>query len=74
MNRIKQLMDDRDITIEDLADYLDITESTVTEYYNGTRKPGREILWNMSRLFEVSQDYLLGKSNDMDDYGCYEEE
>lgn len=63
MNRIKQLREEFNFTQQDLADRIDGAKSTIAMYENETRKPSLEVLIKMSEIFDVSIDYLLGKSD-----------
>ncbi len=48
---------------EELANRLKISQKSISKYECGTRRPSYETLLAMSSLFEVSTDYLLGKSD-----------
>lgn len=60
--RIKEIMDDNGITIEEMADVLDRSEKSVEAYYRGYRVPGKEVALNMAKILDVSVSYLLGTS------------
>ncbi len=49
-------------TQEDLAKQLNVAVSTVSGYENGSRRPDIETLIRLSELFQVSVDYLIGRS------------
>lgn len=56
--RLKQLMTQSGFSQEELADFLDISQPSVSNYLSG-RIPPAEILYKMSRLFGVSMEFLL---------------
>lgn len=59
--RMKQLRKEKKITQEQLAEKIGMERSSVGKYETGTI-PSPEILSAMSDYFDVSIDYLLGKS------------
>lgn len=61
--RLKQLIDDRNITQSQLAKELNITPSTLNGYVNDHREPDFQTLALFVRYFKVSSDYLLGISS-----------
>lgn len=61
--RLKSLRIDMDLTQEQLAKQLNITRSALANYENGFREPGYEILIIMANYFDISLDYLLGRSD-----------
>jgi len=75
--RLKKLREqnkafNKDWTQEYVADKLHVARVTYTAYENGTKQPTLETLINIANLFDVSIDYLLGRSiqknvNDVDE-------
>ena len=63
MNRLKQLREGRDYTQGYMAQLLNISRSTYTKYESGSIQMGQDVLVRLADLFEVSIDYLLGRSN-----------
>lgn len=63
MNRIKLLREEFKFTQQDLADKIDGAKSTIAMYENEQRKPSLEVLIKLSNIFNVSIDYLLGKTD-----------
>lgn len=45
-----------------VADLIGVARTTYTSYENGTKEPGFEILSKLADVFEVSNDYLTGRS------------
>ncbi len=60
--RLKQLREETGLTQEELAKKLNISRGTYAHYETGKREPNFETLQNLASFFEVSVDYLLGKS------------
>jgi repressor LexA len=58
--RLTQLRKEREKTQDDIAEYLGVSRPTYTGYESGRRKPDYDTLIKLSRLFNVSADYLLG--------------
>ena len=61
--RLKSLRESRSLTQNDLATYLHIARTTITAYENDTNQPDFDTLINISNIFNVSLDYLLGRTN-----------
>lgn len=61
--RLKQLREERRMTQEELAKALDISKSTVSMYENDTRMPKPENMEAIADFFNVSIDFLYGKSD-----------
>lgn len=62
MNRIKKLRNEFDISQEDLAKTLNLSKGIISLYENEARKPSMEVLVSLSEIFNVSIDYLIGKT------------
>ncbi|AOZ95327.1 helix-turn-helix domain-containing protein [Butyrivibrio hungatei] len=58
--RIKQLRQDRGITMEKLAQELNVTKSRVNMWENGGAIPRSQTLIDLANYFGVSTDYLVG--------------
>ena len=63
MNRIATERKRLDLTQEELAEKLNISQKSISKYETGARKPSFETLTEMAKLFNVSTDYLLGRKN-----------
>lgn len=50
------------LTQRDIADRLGISQPSYIRYENGTSEPTLENLVKIAEIFDVSTDYLLGKS------------
>lgn len=62
-NRIKLLREEKNIKQADLAKILSISPSTVGMYEREEREPNDDITLKLADFFNVSTDYLLGKSD-----------
>ena len=63
MNRIATERKRLDLTQEELAEKLNISQKSISKYETGARKPSFETLTEMAKLCNVSTDYLLGISD-----------
>ena len=61
--RLKELRTAKKLTQKELAFELGVTTPTYTRWENGTREPKYNHLIKLSKLLEVSTDYLLGISD-----------
>lgn len=61
--RLRQLRKERGITLERLAEILKTTKSTLSRYENGVREPTIKFIQQLADFFEVSTDYLLGRTD-----------
>ncbi len=64
-DRIKQLRISNNMTQSDLAQKLNITRSSVNAWEMGISTPSTTYIVELSQLFKVSTDYLLGLSNNI---------
>ena len=71
MNRLKELREDNDISINKLLKLLNVSRTTYYNYENEITYPPYNILFALADFYNVSIDYLLGhelkdeeKSND----------
>lgn len=63
MNRIKELRNEKGLLQSDVAKYIKKSERIVGFYETGQRDPNTDTLLKLSELFDVSVDYILGKSD-----------
>lgn len=63
MNRLKLLRVEKGETLQKIADYLNVTMQTVSNYENEKRDMTPETILKLALYFDVSTDYLLGKSD-----------
>lgn len=58
--RLKELRDERHFTQQSVADSLGVDRTTYTIYEKGTSNPTINSLRLLSKLYNVSVDYLIG--------------
>ena len=61
--RLKQCRAEKGLTQREVAIYCDITEKAYQNYELMTREPRLDILIRLADLFDVSLDYLVGRSS-----------
>lgn len=64
MLRIKELRKNRGLTAKQFAEEIKVAESTVSLYENGKREPDYETLKRIADFFNVSVDYILGRTDE----------
>jgi len=63
MNRIKQLRQERGLTQDDLGKLLGVQKAAICKYETGRVSLTQEAMFRLSDLFQVSVDYILGRSD-----------
>ena len=61
--RIRDLREDHDLKQRQLAEYLNCSQRVYSNYELGQRDIPTDILIKLSKLYDVSVDYLLGLTN-----------
>ena len=61
--RLKELRKQKGISQLKLAIELNTNQNTISRYETGTREPGIVELINIAEYFNVSVDYLLGRTD-----------
>lgn len=59
--RLKKLRNEKDITQKELANLLNVDQSTITKWELGKQQPSIEKLNILAEIFNVDINYLLGK-------------
>lgn len=62
-NRIKSLREAKGLKQEELAQKVSVSPSAIGMYETNKREPNNEIILKLAEFFNVSTDYLLGKSD-----------
>lgn len=62
--RLRQCRKEKGLPQSEVAIYCDITEKTYQNYELMTREPKLEILVKIADIFEVSLDYLAGRTDE----------
>lgn len=61
--RLKILREEKDFLQKDVAKYLNISTSAYGYYEQGKRNPDTETINKLADLYQVSTDYLLGRTD-----------
>jgi len=62
-NRIKQLLNNNNITQTKLSEETGISQNAISNYINGNRVPDAKALIKLSSFFSISIDWLLTGKN-----------
>lgn len=61
--RIRDLRVDRNYTQQQIADYLGVKQNTYSQYEIGVLNYPLDVVIKLADLYEVSVDYLLGRTS-----------
>lgn len=64
--KLFHLRTSRGVYQKDLADYLDVSVGTISNYENGVHSPDLDTLCRLAEYFHVSTDYLLQLTDNSD--------
>ncbi len=59
--RLRELREDRNMTQSELGELMGLTAMGICHWEKGDSQPGLKQLAQLSHIFDVSVDYLLGK-------------
>lgn len=62
--KIKKLREEKGIRQEDIGKLFNVSKSAVSQWENDIRTPDMGIIIKLADFFDVSTDYLLGRTND----------
>lgn len=65
MLRIKELRKEKGISQEELANAINVKNYTIGNWERDRAEPSIEAIMQMADYFEVSTDYILGRSNEI---------
>ena len=66
--RLRDLREDRDLSQQAVAELLHIRQNTYSQYETGRRQIPIALLIQISEVYETSEDYLLGLTNETKPY------
>ena len=66
--RIKELLEDNDLTQKEVAEYLRIKQNTYSQYETGQRQLPLNVLVELAKLYKTSTDYILGITQEKKPY------
>lgn len=61
--RIKRLREDKGVRQEDIGKMFNVSKSAVSQWENDIRTPDMDIIIKLADYFDVSTDYLLGRTD-----------
>ena len=67
-NRLRDLREDRDVKQAALADYLQIHQTTYSDYELGKLNVPINVLHALADYYDTSIDYLLGRTSEKKPY------
>ena len=62
--RLREPREKKRLSQQQLADWLGLTRSSISNYENNTQTPPADTLVRLADIYGVSVDYLLGVKND----------
>lgn len=62
-NRLRLLREEKELTQKELANIFSISDARYNQYETGKRTPDHEMLNNFADYFNVSLDFLLGRTD-----------
>lgn len=65
-SRLKLLRTGNNLTLLQLGNYIGATKATISNLENGNKKPSLEIILSIAEYFNVSLDYLTGRTDNPD--------
>lgn len=63
--KIRALRTEKGLTQTQLADKVGLVKGSISAYEQGKKYPSVEVLIKLCSVFDVSSDYLIGLSDDM---------
>lgn len=61
---IRNLREDKDLKQKNIAQYLNIDQSTYSDYENGKINIPVEMIIKLADFYNTTTDYILGRTND----------
>lgn len=67
-NKLRDLREDRDLTQADIAEILNVNQTTYSRYERGDINIPLDVLIKMALFFDTSIDYILNLTDDKKPY------
>ncbi len=67
-DRIRNLREDRDIKQREVAEYLQVHQTTYSDYEIGNLNVPVEVLIKLAKFYKTSVDYLVGLTDKFEPY------
>lgn len=64
---ISKLMENRNVTQKELAEYIGVSQATVSNWISGTKTPRMDKIDKICNFFDVSRSRLMGLDEESDD-------
>lgn len=64
-DKLRALRKERGLTQQQLADKMELVKASISAYEQNTKYPSLDVLIKLCTFFQVSSDYMLGLSDDM---------
>ena len=64
-SRIKNILSEKKLSQKELSKMSGIAEASLCRYLRGDSKPRLDILANLAKALDVSEAYLIGESNEI---------
>ena len=64
--RIRDLREDKDLSQQDIALYLNVKQHTYSHYETNARSIPLEIMGRLADYYDTSVDYLMGRTDIID--------
>lgn len=61
--RLKELRNEKNFTLKFVAEQLNVTIRTICRYEDGSREPSISMLKTLCDFYDVSADYLIGRTD-----------
>lgn len=62
--RVKELRKERKWSQKELGEKVDVSESFISKVESGKKQPSREVTTKIAEVFNVTTDFLLGRSEE----------
>ena len=66
--RIRDLREDHDLSQEELAQYLNVHQTTYSSYETGRLDVPVEVMGKLADFYKTSVDYLMGRTSEIKPY------
>lgn len=66
--RLRDLREDRDLSQQQIADFLGMKQPQYSRYERGLRDVPTDVLIRLAKFYGTSTDYILGLTNDSSPY------
>ena len=72
IKRLRECRIEKGINQQEMADKLNVTQQTYSDYERGKTNPNIDTLLNMADILGTSLDYLLGRSDEFNNVTIYQ--